>query len=96
MLVQHNFWDITNTDTVLKNPSHRRVVFRDSLGQVIRIEKFTYSFAERGLILTEITEAFYTGGIMDTVFVFKLNNGAMSLHQKMYDLEFERYDPLKY
>jgi hypothetical protein len=94
MLIEHNFWNIENGDTVIKNPSFRRVVYRDKLNQILKIEKFTYSFANKGLILDEILEFGYRFEIQDTITLFRMINGQKTLINKKYDISFYKYSPL--
>jgi hypothetical protein len=94
MLMEHNFWEITSTDTILKNPSTQRTVYRDSAGKVLKIEKQNYSFSNKGLALNESTEFSYRSNLLDTIFIYGENSGTRTLKEKRYNILFQNYDPL--
>ena len=93
MLIEHNFWEIRGADTVLKNPSYNRIVFRDAFERVKKIEKYTYSFADKSLQLSEITEFSYKQDV-DTIVFYRFFNGAKFLIEKRFQFTFLKYDPL--
>lgn len=94
MLVAHHFWTIENGDTVLKNPSSRLTVYRDNSNNILKIEKFVYSFSAKGLVLNEITEFGYLAGILDTVTSYRVVNGQITLVSKKHEISFKKYTPL--
>lgn len=93
MLTEHNFWEVQLNDTVLKNPSSRRAVYRDPSGKVEKIEKYTYSYLDGDLIVSELTLFSYDSGLIDSVATYRITNGTRKLHEKRFNLSFERYDP---
>ncbi len=93
MLIAHNFWTIEEGDTTLKNPSTRRTVYRDSTGKVLKIEKYSYSFDDKGLIESEVSEFDYTGKMLDTITFYQVTNGQKIFHDRKYAFSFEKYDP---
>lgn len=94
MLVAHYFSTIENGDTVLKNPSSRRIVYRDNSNKILKIEKLAFSFADKGLILNEISEFGYRSGILDTITSYRIQNGQKTLASKKYEISFKKYTPL--
>lgn len=94
MLTEHNFWEVGISDTILKNPSFRRTIFRDGSNQVHKIEKAAYSFSAKDLVVSEITGFTYRSGFIDTIFTYRVSNGIQSLVDKKYNITFRRYDPL--
>lgn len=94
MEVEHNFWDVSTTDTLLKNPSSKRVIYRDASNRVQRIEKYTFSFADKALVMSGITENKYGPVDLDTVTTYRINEGSEILVEKKYNLSFKKYDPL--
>lgn len=93
MLSEHNFREVQLTDTVLKNPSSRRAIYRDPSGKVEKIEKYTYSYLDAGLILTELTLFSYDSDLIDSVATYRVANGARKLQEKKFNLSFQRHDP---
>ena len=94
MLVAHLFTTIENGDTVLKNPSSRRTIYRDGTNKVLKIEKFTYFFANKGLVLNEVTEFGYRSRILDTITSYRILDGEKTLVSKKYAILFNKYVPL--
>ncbi len=91
-LVEHNFREVSEEQKIIKNPSVRWRYGRKENGQVKRIEKLTYSFADRGLVLSEITEFGYRQNRLDTISVYQVLNERTILKEKRVDLSFQRYN----
>jgi len=92
MLAQHLFLEVNGTDTLVKNPSMKRVIYRDAFQKVLKIEKYAYSFTDKGLVLTESASFGYAGGVIDTISIFQISNEGQSLKEKRYGLAFYLYN----
>lgn len=90
-LVEHNFWEVSRDQKIIKNPSVRWQYDRTENGQIRRIEKQTYSFADRGLVLSEISVLGYRQNKLDTLSVYQMLNGRATFKEKKFDLRFQRY-----
>ncbi|WP_028978360.1 T9SS type A sorting domain-containing protein [Sporocytophaga myxococcoides] len=93
-LKEHNFWDVSEGQRVIKNPSIRWKYQRNDKGQVVRVEKQTYSFSAGDLALSEITEFGYKQNVLDTISVYRVLNGNASLRERRSQLSFHRYNDL--
>ncbi|GAL85861.1 hypothetical protein CHU_3267 [Sporocytophaga myxococcoides] len=93
-LKEHNFWDVSEGQRIIKNPSVRWNYLRNNGGQVIRVEKQTYSFNVGNLTVSEITHYGYKQNVLDTVSVYRVLNGNNSLREKRFQLNFHRYHDL--
>ena len=91
-LVEHNFWEVSEEQKIIKNPSVRWRYDREANGQVKRIEKLTYSFGDRGLVLSEITELGYRQNVLDTISIYQVLNERITLREKRVDLRFHQYN----
>lgn len=94
MLTRQLFQEVNGTDTVVKNPSTKRIIYRDASHKVTHIEKYTFSFADKGLILSEITSFGYLTDKIDTISVFQIGSSGPTLKGKKYGLMFQSYHDL--
>ena len=92
--VEHNFWTIQYGDTSIKNLSVRRIVYRDSAHRVVKIDKLTYSFADKKLVLSESARFGYHLGILDTITTYAVSSGQETFSGKKYAIVYDRYDPI--
>lgn len=94
VLKEHNFWDVSEGQWIIKNPSVRWNYQRNNKGQVVRAEKQTFSFNVGDLAISEITHYGYRQDVLDTISVYRVLNGTNSLREKRYQLSFHRYHDL--
>lgn len=93
MLIQRNYWEWSEGTKIIKNPSYQRTISRDSQDQIVKIEKKSYSFLDRGLSLSEIVEYKYEDNLIDSIIIYQKNDqGEMVLFEKRYDLVFTMYN----
>ncbi len=93
-LKEHNFWEVSEGQRIIKNPSVRWNYQRNNNGQVVRVEKQTYAFSVGNLTLSEITQYGYKQNVLDTISVYRVLNGNNSLKEKRFQLSFHRYHDL--
>lgn len=93
-LKEHNFWDVSKGQKDIKNPSVRWKYLRNDKGQVVRVEKQTYSFSAGDLALSEITEFGYKQNVLDTISVYRVLNGNVTIKERRFQLSFRRYNDL--
>lgn len=95
MLIQRNYWEWSEGTKIIKNPSYQRVVTRDDQNRIVKIEKNSYSFLDRGLSLSEIILYKYKGNMIDSIIIYQKNDqGYMALFEKRYNLTFSMYNAL--
>lgn len=91
-LVQHNFWELVAGVKTIKNLSSRRTIYRNERGQLTQVDKYSYSFAAKKLVLTETIKYGYKATLVDTIAVFQVSNGNTSRKEVKYGLSFRKYN----
>lgn len=96
MLTARSYWEWDTSQKNLSNPSYQRNILRNAQNKVLKIEKLTYNFNTKGLVLNEIVEYNYNSvGIIDTVYWFqKNNNGVMAFKEKWFNFIHFKYNDI--